>query len=41
MCRSYGAQGLFKFGLNEFFKDFYTYQVGHVARTASVAVRSC
>lgn len=24
----YGAQGLFKFGLNEFFKDVYTYSVG-------------
>merc|ERR1712087_1067956 len=24
----YGAQGLFKFGLNEFFKDFYTSIVG-------------
>jgi len=24
----YGAQGLFKFGLNEFFKDIYTHQVG-------------
>lgn len=24
----YGAQGLFKFGLNEFFKDFYTHLVG-------------
>jgi len=24
----YGAQGLFKFGLNEFFKDFYTSQIG-------------
>jgi solute carrier family 25 phosphate transporter 3 len=24
----YGAQGLFKFGLNEFFKDFYTNLVG-------------
>lgn len=24
----YGAQGLFKFGLNEFFKDFYGHQVG-------------
>lgn len=26
----YGAQGLFKFGLNEFFKDFYGYQVGEL-----------
>merc|ERR1712137_266725 len=25
----YGAQGLFKFGLNEFFKDIYTGMVGH------------
>ena len=25
---SYGAQGLFKFGLNEFFKDVYTAAVG-------------
>jgi len=24
----YGAQGLFKFGLNEFFKDYYTHLVG-------------
>jgi len=24
----YGAQGLFKFGLNEFFKDFYTNAIG-------------
>jgi solute carrier family 25 phosphate transporter 3 len=24
----YGAQGLFKFGLNEFFKDFYTHLIG-------------
>jgi solute carrier family 25 phosphate transporter 3 len=24
----YGAQGLFKFGLNEFFKDYYTYLIG-------------
>lgn len=24
----YGAQGLFKFGLNEFFKDLYTKQIG-------------
>ena len=24
----YGAQGLFKFGLNEFFKDYYTHVVG-------------
>lgn len=24
----YGAQGLFKFGLNEFFKDLYTYYIG-------------
>eukprot|EP00924_Labyrinthula_sp_SR-Ha-C_P012945 augustus_masked-scaffold_12-processed-gene-4.6-mRNA-1 protein AED:0.09 eAED:0.09 QI:0/-1/0/1/-1/1/1/0/333 len=27
----YGAQGLFKFGLNEFFKDFYTNLVGEDA----------
>jgi len=25
----YGAQGLFKFGLNELFKDLYTHQIGH------------
>jgi solute carrier family 25 (mitochondrial phosphate transporter), member 3 len=24
----YGAQGLFKFGLNEFFKDYYTHFMG-------------
>ena len=24
----YGAQGLFKFGLNEFFKDWYTHMIG-------------
>jgi len=24
----YGAQGLFKFGLNEFFKDYYTHLIG-------------
>lgn len=24
----YGAQGLFKFGLNEWFKDFYTEMIG-------------
>ena len=28
---SYGAQGLFKFGLNEFFKDLYTGAVGEEA----------
>jgi solute carrier family 25 phosphate transporter 3 len=32
----YGAQGLFKFGLNEFFKDYYTSIVGEEAIKESV-----
>jgi len=33
----YGAQGLFKFGLNEFFKDTYTYAVGQEALKSQTA----
>ena len=37
----YGAQGLFKFGLNEFFKDYYTHLMGghEVLDQSSTAVK--
>ncbi len=35
----YGAQGLFKFGLNEFFKDFYTKLVGEETLQSSTATK--
>lgn len=35
----YGAQGLFKFGLNEFFKDFYTNIVGQEIIDSSTIAR--
>ncbi len=35
----YGAQGLFKFGLNEFFKDYYTKVVGEETIEKSTATK--
>lgn len=35
----YGAQGLFKFGLNEFFKDFYTKLVGEETLQSSTVTK--
>jgi len=35
----YGAQGLFKFGLNEFFKDYYTHMIGGAQNLTSTATK--